>query len=290
MVPRSERIPVIFRWLGTGGLWFAVQDQILVVDPYLSRVPLNALWRGPLHPDPETVTALIPRCDHILVTHAHFDHILDVPALVAHAGATAYGSVNTCRLLAACGVTNAQRLEIGHTVTMGPFQVEVQRAYHVPIPGFGPGTLPARLQPPFRARQYRMDGLYSYRLSIGDLRVLTDPGTHPDMALAADVVFVHPGTDHRYFEELVERVEPALVVPYHWDNFFRPLSQPVKPMLQPPRWTWPPIKRVDLAAFCQLMHTIDPGIQVFVPEVMQAYHLSEDRRLRAGPQPLPNGK
>ncbi len=45
-----------------------------------------------------------PRCDFVLVTHAHWDHLMDVPDVVLNTGATALGSANTCQLLALLGV------------------------------------------------------------------------------------------------------------------------------------------------------------------------------------------
>ena len=33
-----------------------------------------------------------------------------------------------------------------------------------------------------------------------------------------------------FFEETIEKLEPKLVIPVHWDNFFSPLTKPAKGM------------------------------------------------------------
>ncbi len=34
-------------------------------------------------------------------------------------------------------------------------------------------------------------------------------------------------TEKRFFEETVEKVNPDVVIPLHWDNFFSPLNKPI---------------------------------------------------------------
>ena len=98
------------RWLGVAGIELRTADQTLVIDPYLTRVPFWRVAFRRLRTDHALVAQHIPRCDFVLVTHSHFDHLMDVPAVVHHTGALALGSVNTCRLLALSGVTQKLRL------------------------------------------------------------------------------------------------------------------------------------------------------------------------------------
>jgi L-ascorbate metabolism protein UlaG (beta-lactamase superfamily) len=143
-----------FRWLGTAGIELRENDQVLAVDPYLTRTPVWKTWVGRVQPNRELIAEKIGHCDHILVTHAHWDHILDVPDIVRNTGAMAYGSSNSCRLLAACGVPQEkiQTITVGDELALNGFRVEVLHSEHMRVLGFGPESLAPDLKPPLRAR------------------------------------------------------------------------------------------------------------------------------------------
>jgi len=46
-------------------------------------------------------------------------------------------------------------------------------------------------------------------------------------------------------------------------------------MLKPPRLAFPPLARVDLTAFGQMIKRFAPQTQVFLPELFRLYQLSE---------------
>jgi hypothetical protein len=91
----------------------------------------------------------------------------------------------------------------------------------------------------------------------------------------ADVLFVKPHQEQAYYEALLGVVQPRVLIPIHWDDFMRPLSQPLRPMLKPPRLAFPPLARVDLTAFRQMIKRIAPQTKVFLPEIFHLYELSE---------------
>jgi L-ascorbate metabolism protein UlaG (beta-lactamase superfamily) len=161
-------------------------------------------------------------------------------------------------------------------LTLGEYQVEVLSAEHINLPVFTPGPLAPDLKPPLRARDYRMDSCYGFLISVNGQRLLTDPGIRPEDAVAADVLFVYPIMHRAYYESLLPLVQPKMVVPCHWDDFFRPLSKPLRPFWQLPRWTFPPLKRVNLAEFRDTVEAIAPGTRVLVPEVLRSYDLGEN--------------
>jgi L-ascorbate metabolism protein UlaG (beta-lactamase superfamily) len=268
--------PVRFRWLGVAGFELRAGGQVLTVDPFVTRPPFWRLWFGRVHPNRALVAETVPRCDHVLVTHAHYDHVMDVPDVASATGATAYGSGNACRLLAACGLPVGQVGEIrpGDELDLGPFWVEVLPADHVPVPGLAPGPLPDGLVPPLRLRDYRMDACFGFLIEAGGLRVLDWPGVQPGPAPRADVLLSKTERRKGYFKALLGAVRPRLAIPLHWDNMFRPLSRPLRPFLEPPRLAWPPLRRADPGRFKATVEAVAPGVRVLVPEVLATYDLA----------------
>ena len=272
---RGSNSSVLFRWLGTAGIELLLHDQVIVIDPYFSRVPRWKLWLGTLSPARALIAKSVPRCDLVLVTHAHFDHIMDVPDIVCNTGAKAVGSRNSCQLLKVCGILQEkiEETNVGDALALGDFGIRVRQAKHRTVPGFSPGPLAPDLSPPLRARDYRMDNFYSFLILVNGLRLLTDPGTRPEDAVAADVLFVYPGMPHAYYEALLRLVRPRLTVPIHWEDFFRPMSEPLSPYWKPPALAVPPMPHLDLRKFRQMLEQVAPQTRVLEPEILCTYDL-----------------
>lgn len=272
--------PVWFRWLGTAGLEIGIGNQVLVIDPYLTRFPSWRMGLGRVRPNGDLIAKKIPRCDFALVTHAHWDHIMDVPDVARNTGARVLGSQNSCRLVAACGVPEDRiwQIRVGDGLTLGEFQVEVFPAKHVriPCPLQLQGPLASGLIPPLRARDYRMDEMFCYRVSVSRYRMVTDPGVDPEDGVAADVLFVHPYRKEGYYDVLLQRVRPRVVIPYHWDDFFRSLAKPLRPLpiLRLSRWAFSPLARVN-SKFKRMIEDKRPGTRVLTPEVFCTYDVTE---------------
>jgi L-ascorbate metabolism protein UlaG (beta-lactamase superfamily) len=263
--------------LGTAGIELAVHGQVVLIDPYLSRVPAWKLWFGRLCPARELIAERVLQCDLLLVTHAHFDHIMDVPSIARNTGAMTVGSRNSCELLKAYGISKEQIQEIhaGDELTFDGFSIKAWPAEHRRIPGFAPGPLPPKPKLPLRASGYRIDDCYSYLISVNGLRLLTDPGVRPDDAVAADVLFVYPGMQTEYYITLLGRVQPKITIPIHWDDFFRPLSRPLRPFWKLPTLAFPPLQHIDLEEFRQTVQRIAPECRMFEPEIFHPYELED---------------
>ena len=269
------------RWLGVAGIELRSGSQILAIDPYFTRAPLRRLpgLLGRMQSDARLVAAQVPHCDFVLVTHPHYDHLADVPEVVRNTGATAFGSANACRLLAALGVPAQQvrQIRAGDALTLGDFRVEVLpgKHGHVPLAGLFNRRLSSHLRPPLRAWDYRMDCCFSFLVHAAGYRVLVGLGEYPEEAPAADVLCVGVINSPECYRSLLRRIRPQIVVPIHWDDLFRPLSQPTRPMLAPPAWTIPPLRRVDLAGFAQMIRAMSPATRVIIPEMFHPYRLAE---------------
>lgn len=247
-----------FRWLGAAGLELRLDRHTLLIDPFFSRPSVWAVLtgRGRL-PNPDLVARYTPRCEHVLVTHPHYDHLLDVPEVMRQTGAQAAGSPNTCTLLSLLGLPSERLtcLAVGDRRQIGPWALEVLPAWHTrtPLDGRINAPLPPDLRAPPHLLDYRMDTCFSFLLQAGDLRLLV--GSHPP-AEQVDTLFVLPFLPAPRLRALLQQARPRRVVPIHWDDFTRPLSQPPRAIPFTTR----------LSAFTRTVQSIVPGCQVLIEE------------------------
>ena len=75
------------------------------------------------------------------------------------------------------------------------------------------------------------------------------------------------------YAHLLSNVRPQTLVPVHWDDFFRPLTKPVRTGLLPPQRRLPPLRRLDLGELRQVVARAAPDVAVFVPEMFRQYDI-----------------
>jgi L-ascorbate metabolism protein UlaG (beta-lactamase superfamily) len=261
------------RWLGVAGLELTLDGQVLLVDPYLTRIPFWQQWIGTIAPRRKLVRGLVPAAHAVLVTHAHYDHLVDVPEILTFTGAQAYGSANTCQLLDCAGIPERQIQQVvpGEKIDQGVFQVEVLKAEHGWAPGFGPGALKPDLRPPLKARDLRMDACYSYLIYAAGLRLLVAAGDMQGQAPQAEILFANPTYRYASDREYLRQVQPKVIIPIHWDDFWRPLDQPLRPGFQPPRWRFPQLSPVDLTFYQQSLEAVAPQARLIVLDRLGRY-------------------
>jgi len=100
-------LPLEIRSLGVGGVALRRGGDLVVTAPMLTNPDLATVTLGETRSDPQLVDALLPAgfvegAGAILVGHAHYDHLLDVPRVQELAGPETliYGNVSVDRLLA----------------------------------------------------------------------------------------------------------------------------------------------------------------------------------------------
>jgi hypothetical protein len=264
------------KWLGAAGIELKMDDQILLVDPYFTRIPLQHTIFGRVSPNRDLVAQLVPCCNFVLVTHCHFDHFMDVPEILLNTQAECIGSPNTCQLLHFFQIPNSQYREVhgGEQHQLGNFRVEVNKSKHIHIPGGLPGNLNADLEPPLQARQYRMDQMFSFRICMGETSIVTDPGLYA-AGKPSNILLTTPYLHRQQYEQMLGEIKPATVILTHWDDFFRPLNKSLRPNLCLPRLAIPMRFRVDLIQLKEMILKISPAARVLVPELFKSYPIEE---------------
>jgi L-ascorbate metabolism protein UlaG (beta-lactamase superfamily) len=106
-------------YLGTAGWEISDGRTVVLVDPYLTRLPRSAfgswvetrdgiplamLGDRPVAPDTAAIDARVQRADYVLVGHSHYDHLLDVPYIARRTGASIVGTPSTRNVAAAHGL------------------------------------------------------------------------------------------------------------------------------------------------------------------------------------------
>ena len=97
-------------WLGHGSFRIEIEDQVLLIDPWLTG--------NPMLPEDQHGPA-VAGATHILVTHGHFDHITDVVAISKDTGAPVSGMYELAQHLTAQGAVEGMGFNIGGTIRAG---------------------------------------------------------------------------------------------------------------------------------------------------------------------------
>ena len=255
-----------FRWLGVAGIEINLNGTVLAIDPLFSRPPFHNLLSGRVTPNPYQVISKENQYEAILVTHAHYDHIMDVPVIAKQCGAQVYGSQNACQLSMLWGLPPEQvhQLQPGTTIQIGSIKVTTLSGSHMSLPGFNNGKIKSGLKPPLHLHDYRMDHCFSYLIDTGSTRILDWGGTNTAQMVEADLIFA--GWDSEtYITRMIELYKPPVIVPIHWDHFFQPLDKPVKAIPLPPSWLLPALQRKNPLSTARRLQENYPSLRVSIP-------------------------
>ena len=239
---------VTVAWMGVSTLLVDDGSAALLTDGFFSRPSLREVGLRRLTPSPERIDAAlmragIDRLDAVLPVHTHFDHALDSAVVAERTGALLIGGGSAANVARGQGLPE-DRIVVatpGVEMTIGSFAVTLIESEHCPPDRF-PGVIDAPVVPPARASAYRCGEAWStlvlHRPSGRRLLIQGSAGFLPG-ALAgqrADVAYLgvgqlgvqSQGYIARYWNETVRAVGARRVVLIHWDDFFRPLTEPLR--------------------------------------------------------------
>jgi L-ascorbate metabolism protein UlaG (beta-lactamase superfamily) len=228
-------------WLGVTGYRLTYAGVSLLIDPYVSRASLRALLlRRRALPDPALLDrhlAVPGPVAGVLVGHTHFDHAIDAPAAARRFGCRAYGSASLAHLMGLHGLAGqAVVVEPRRPYELGPFVVRFVPSLHaklilgrkVPFDG----ELTCEHLHGLAPSAYRCGPVYGLRIDVagtslyhqGSANLVDDALGHEPVDVFLAGVAGRSNTP-RYWERILPRLDPRVVVPAHYDDFFRALGR-----------------------------------------------------------------
>ncbi|BBY26174.1 MBL fold metallo-hydrolase [Mycolicibacterium sediminis] len=246
--PAAAGAPLTVAWAGVTTLLVDDGESAIMTDGFFSRPGLVAVGTRKLAPsgpriDGSLARLGVERLAAVLPVHTHFDHAMDSAVVAARTGATLVGGTSTANVGRGGGLTE-DRIVVatpGTALRLGAFDVTLVIGDHCPPDRF-PGPVTRPVVPPVKAAAYRCgeswSTLIAHRPTARTMLVVGSAGFVPGALTGhrADVAYLGIGqlglqseryvTD--YWNETVRTVGARRVVLIHWDDFFRPLHQPLR--------------------------------------------------------------
>jgi L-ascorbate metabolism protein UlaG (beta-lactamase superfamily) len=230
-------------WLGVSGYRMTYERHTLFIDPYVSRVPLSSLIRRhPALPDKAMIDRFIAPSNNVvgvLVGHTHWDHAVDTPAICRRFGCAAFGSASLVNLMRVHGLgEQAVEVQPYARYERGPFVFSFTPSLHsklilglaVPFAG----ELTCDHLDALSPGAYRCGQVWGIRIEVAGHTFYHQGSANliDDAISSRGVDFFLAGVAGRgftrdYWKRILTRLEPQTVIPTHFDDFFRPLGQPM---------------------------------------------------------------
>ena len=275
---RARQAPALphdlsLQWLGTSGFALRCQGYTLLIDPYVTRVPLaRALARTPVAPDLRRIDRHVPRADAILIGHTHFDHAMDAPPIARRDGCKVYGSRSLVRLMACAGL-GPQAVEVGfhQPYELGPFVVRFVPSRHsklalgLAVPSAG--DISCEHVDGLACSAYRCGQVYGLAIEIdgfrlyhqGSAELIDDAVRERDIDLFLAGI-AGRGFSHDYVGRAIRTLRPRCLLPHHYDDFFRDLDQPTAMSLN-----------VNLCGFVEEVAAVSRELPVITTRPLQSH-------------------
>lgn len=285
----GTRQPIELTYLGNAGWQIKAANKVILVDPYISEFrharsdSRQITSDDPVAtPDTAGIDAKIHRADYILITHGHYDHMIDAPHISKKTGAVIICSDSAANIARAYGIgkrfapadvspaeIRQQRLIVvrgGEDLQFDGFSLAVIPSLHTALfdkrynDGFWAGSTRAGLSAPLHESDYAEGGTFIYLLRIAGHQVFIMGSMNyierEISGLRPDVAIVGAGESRREIYDYAGRLmralgDPPVVLPTHWDDYgTKPRGAALK----------------EVALFSQEIRAASPHTRIVVPD------------------------
>ncbi|PBQ33540.1 hydrolase [Sphingobacteriaceae bacterium] len=249
----SEKGQLKITYLGVATLLMDDGETQILSDGFVSRPSLLKVGFGKIGSDTTLVKSVIAdlrinRLKGIFTAHSHYDHAMDAPYFAKYTEALLYGSESTLNIGRGAGLSEdkLKLFEPGTVQQLGNFRITVLKSKHTP-----PLTFPKEddtgksihgpLKQPASRKDFVEGGAYDLLIEHGSHKLYVKASTnfseHALDSVRADILFLGVATlskqdstfQNDYYKNTVETLKPKILIPIHWDNFFKPLSEGLIP-------------------------------------------------------------
>lgn len=232
-------------YLGTTVLLFDDgRDQILfdchITRPSLLKCSLGKLETNRAAADRVIAEFAIDRLRAVFISHTHHDHVMDAPYFLTRCGGDIYGSASARNVALGGGIGEARIhcYEDSMEYAVGDYRIRVIPSVHSIAHWYNNDlgqSIDVPLIQPAPKKAYKEGGSFDFLVEHSGRRYLIRPSYNylegQLDGIRADVLFLGvaglsgdtPERKAEFFSETVDKVQPGLVIPVHWDNFFTPL-------------------------------------------------------------------
>src|SRR6266540_3297378 len=236
---------VNFKWFGTNGWEITFGNKTILIDPWFNRFESGFLQNklkmdATLPTDTALIDQHVKTADQILIGHGHWDHMADVPYIAKKTGAMVIGSESHANLMRAAGVAEGKIVQVkggeymqfdGYTIEVFPGLHSMGATKKFAVPGHIYQVPPT----PTTVGELPEGDSLIYLITIGEkFRIFlmstanyverAIAGLKPDVALVASIF---ANQIHDFTPRLLKALNhPKVLLPTHWDNFEKPLSEP----------------------------------------------------------------
>lgn len=239
------------KFFGISTLLFDDGKTQVLIDGFFSRPSLSQVLFSKIQSQPKILKQVInqyqlQRTRAILVTHSHYDHALDLAFLAQALNKTKIvGSKSSLNIARGGHVSEQQLLQVQPFKTMlfDQFRVTAIPSQHTPPTAINNDLgeeITQPLQLPARFSAFKEGHSFDYLIEHSGQRILVkaSTGVIPDQLknLKIDTLFLGIAQLSRqskefqqnYLDQTLRTLKPKVVVPIHWDNFFKPIDQPLE--------------------------------------------------------------
>ncbi|SOX56288.1 MBL fold metallo-hydrolase [Mycobacterium ahvazicum] len=246
--PAADADGLSATWMGVATLLIDDGSSALMTDGYFSRPSLARVAAGRLSPSAVRVDgclarAKVSRLSAVIPVHTHIDHVMDSALVADRTGAQLVGGESAANVGRGYGLPENRLIVAvpGEPIRLGAFDVTLLESHHCPPDRF-PAVIEEPLVPPVKASAYRCGESWStliHHLPSDQRLLIQGSAGFVKGALAgqrAEAVYLSVGQlglQPRsylldYWAETVQAVGARRVILIHWDDFFRPLSKPMR--------------------------------------------------------------
>lgn len=214
------------KWYGVNSLEFKHEKGSFMIDPYVSRN--KELLTIPSEVD----KYLNSSPDFVLMTHAHWDHLPDMPQLIEKTDTVLYASKTACNIMRALGIPekNLHELTFGEKIKFPGVTITALESRHMGV--YKPDDIYPQIPDKStlnEAANWRCGEVFAFLIEFENMTILNigSANLHEDSMANIRCDYLIGGIS-RYKEGfpelLMKNIRFKTLIPTHHDEFLLPLD------------------------------------------------------------------